>query len=256
MQQRALQLVVLGCLVALAGCTGALSGGDGGAGDPTLDDVTYPPGVSQNGTNVSALGDAHAEALNGSSFTLGLELTQNGSTGNQSLAMRAAVGADHDRVSANVSGVGREMATYLTEEKRYVRVTSDGETTYRAVERTPDATKLVPSSYSGATYLGQYAGSAHANFTPTGVRVVNGTTLVVLESDGSNVSAPDANVSHYEATMLVDERGVVHRFEVTVRSERDGESLDVSMVMTVSDVNETTVTEPSWLDEAKNQTSN
>ena len=253
MQRRIFQLLAVICLVALAGCSGALSGDNGPA---TLDDVTYPAGVTENGTNVSALADAHAEALNGSSFTLGLELAQNGSTANHSAAMHAAVGPDRGQVHVNLTGTNRRMATYLTEEKRYVRTTSNGEPAYRVVERAPEGAKLVPSSYSGAAYLDRYAAATRANFTPTGVRVVEGTPLIVLESDGSNVSAVGANVTDYGATILVDERGVVHSFEMSARTESDGQYSEISFSMALSNVNATTVTEPAWLDEARNKTGN
>lgn len=260
MRRKALLLFAVSCLVVLAGCSGALTGSSG-ADEPTLEDASYPAGVSDDGTNLSALSATHAAELNGSSFTLDVDVTQNASTGNQSMtnrsmAMHAAVGPDRDNVRVNVSGASQSMSAYTTAEKRYLRMATDSGVVYRATERSPDAVKLVSSSYSGTSYFDRFGTQAGANFTPTGVREVNGTTLIVLEADGSNVSVEGgANVTHYDATILVDEQGVVHRFETTVESERDGTTVRISFTMTISDVNGTAVEEPPWLDEARNRTS-
>lgn len=253
MRRKALLLIAVGCLVALAGCSGALSGED----DPTLDDVSYPDGVSENETNVSALADAHTEALNESGFTLSLDVVENSSMGNQSIEMGASVSADRENVRASVSGGDRQTSIYLTDETRYEKQTGGGETDYRVTDRRPDAMKLVPSSYSGAAYVEQFAAGGEANFTPTDVRVVDGTTLVVLRADGSDVSSEDETETvEYDATILVDERGVIHGFDATVESEQGDDVATLSVSMAVSDVNETTVAEPSWLDEARNSSEN
>lgn len=256
MQRNALLLFAVGCLVALAGCSGALTGGDATTADPTLEDVSYPDGISENGTNVSALADAHADALNGSNFTLTIDTTRNGSAGNRSVHATAAVGSDRDDVRMNVSTGDQRIATYLSAEKRYTRTVVNGNATYRASNRTSESTKLVASSFSGGTYIDQFAGRAGANFTPTGVREVNGTNLVVLRADGSNVSVSGMEIAEYNATIFVDERGVVHRFRVSVRGARGDASVRISLSMRVAGIGETTVAEPPWLDEARNRTRN
>lgn len=256
MQRRALQLLAVSCLVALAGCSGALTG-VGGDGGPTLEETSYPAGVSDNGTNLSALSNAHSEALNESSFTLSLDVSQNSSTSNRSMAVDAAVGSDRDTVRVNVSGANQSMVTYTTAEKRYLRIATGDRTDYRAAKRTADGLKFFPSSYSGTAYLDRFGGQIEANFTPTDVREVNGTTLIVLRADGSDVSAPEGtNITDYNATLLVDEQGVIHRFEASAQTEQGDNLVRSSVTMTVSDVNETTVAEPAWLDEARNQTAN
>lgn len=250
MRRKLILLLVAGCLLALAGCTGGLTDDE-----PTLEDASYPDGVSDNGTNVSALADAHAEGLENRSFTLALDLSENGSETNQSASVRASVGADRDQIRTDVTGTDMEQSVYLTAEKRYVRSMADGEPTYRVSDRSPQGSQFVPGSYSGASYLQSFAAAPNANFTPTGVQVVNGTTLIELEADGSNVSAPGTEVTNYEATMLVDEQGVVHRFEVTAQTESEGDEQSVSLSMELSNVDDTSVEEPAWLDEAKNQSS-
>ena len=254
MRRRALQLLAVSCLVALAGCSGALSGG-GGASERTLDDVTYPAGVSENGTNVSALANAHESYLQNRSLTLAVSSTVNTSAGERSVALDAAVGADRDNVLVNGTTMGQQVSVYLTPDRQYTRIAGgSGEAAYQASNRTPGANQLVPSSYSGAGYLDQFGGVA--NFTPTGVRTVDGTPLVVLRADGSNATATEAaNVTDYNATMLVDEHGVVRSVSVEATSERNGQQFRTNYSLAISNVGETTVDEPAWLDEARNQTS-
>ncbi|WP_276299732.1 DUF7537 family lipoprotein [Halorussus lipolyticus] len=255
MQRSALQLIAVSCLVALAGCSGALPGGANGADGQSPDDVSNPPGVSANGTDLAKLSSAHTEALNGSSFTLAFEVSQNSSASNRSMSATAAVGPDRENVHVNVSGAAQSMATYSTAEKRYLRVATAERVDYRVADRSADGLKLLPSSYAGTAYLNRFAGQVGANFTPDGVREDNGTTLVVLRADGSDVSAPNGtNVTDYDATLLVDEQGIIHRFEASARTERGDQWVRSSVTMTISDVNETTVAEPAWVDEARNQT--
>ncbi|WP_135853470.1 DUF7537 family lipoprotein [Halorussus salinus] len=251
MRRKALQLLVVASLVALAGCSGALSGGDGAQ---TLDDVTYPAGVSENGTNLTALADAHENTLQNQSFTLEVASTVNSSMGNQSVALDAAVGADREEIRVNGSALGQDVSVYVTEEKRFTRLNvADGEARYQVADRTPESSQIVPSSYTGRSYLDRFAGSG--NFTPTGVRTVEGTTLVVLEADGSNATqSQQMNVTDYNATMLVDQQGVVHSVSVEVSAARQGQQARTEFSMNVSDVGETTVAEPAWLDEARNST--
>ncbi|UPV75500.1 hypothetical protein M0R89_05385 [Halorussus limi] len=248
MRRKVLQLLVIGCLVALAGCSGALSGGDGAQ---TLDDVTYPAGVSDNGTNLTALAAAHEERLQNQSFTLQVSSTVNASQMNQSVELDAAVGADREQVRVNGSAMGQDVSMYVTEQKRYTRLSAGGDAKYRVTERTPDSMQIVPGSYTGRSYLDRFAGSG--NFTPSGVRVVDGTTLLVLRADGSNATqSQQVNVTDYNATMLVDEQGVVHSVSVDVSATRRGQEVRTRFSMNVSDVGETTVAEPTWLDEARN----
>lgn len=250
MRRKALQLLVIGCLVALAGCSGALTGGDGAQ---TLDDVAYPAGVSDNGTNVTALASTHESQLQNESFALGMASTVNASGTNQSVELDADVGADRDRIRVNGSAVGQQVSVYVTEEKRYTRFSTgnDSEAKYQVAERTPESSQMIPSSYTGRSYLDRFAGSA--NFTPSGVRTVDGTTLIVLEADGGNVTqSQQANVTDYDATMLVDQQGVVRSVSVEVSATRDGRQVRTQFSMNVSDVGETTAHEPAWLDEARN----
>lgn len=253
MRRKALLLLAVGCLVALAGCSGALSGATGD--DATLEDVSYPDGVSENGTNVSALAAGHTAALENSSFTLSFESTQNSSMGNQSVRMDTAMTADRDQIRANLSSGERDISVYLTEDEQFRRVVADGDPSYRVSERTPEAMQFVPPSYSGARYVEQFG--SMANFTPTEAREVDGTTFVVLEADESDVDAPeDVNVTDYDATILVDEQGAIHRISVEAETTQNDQSARIAFSMEISDVGETSVEEPNWLDEARNSTEN
>lgn len=252
MRHRALQLFAVCCLVALAGCSGALSGVDG-AGDPTLEDVSYPAGVSENGTNVSALADAHSTALENESFTFEFESATNSSVVNQTYRIDAAVGPDRETVRANASVRNQTTAVYLTDGRHFARIGTGANATYQSGERTPRVASLFALSSSGGRLVEQFAGSA--NFTPTDAREVNGTTLLVLRADGSNVTAAEqANVTEYNATVLVTERGVVHSITVEQTAVQDGREFRTNASLRFTAIGATTVAEPSWLDEVRNQT--
>lgn len=251
MRRLSIQLFAISCLVVLAGCTGGLTGGGDG---PTPEDVTYPEGISENTTNVSELAEGHSAALENRSFTLDIDYALNQSGTNQTIQTHAVVGEDRDNIRIDSTGADQQQSLYLTPEKRYTRATVDGEHEYQATDRTPDAIKTLPSSYSGASYIDQF-GSV-ANFTPTGVREVDGTTLVVLEADGSNATTDEsASLTDYNATILVDEQGLIHSMTIHGTSDGGDQRTELRFSMNISDVNETTVEEPSWLDEARNETS-
>lgn len=251
MRRKALLLIAVGCLVALAGCSGALSSSSGD--DATLEDVSYPDGVSENGTNVSALAAGHSAALENSSFTLSIESTQNTSAGNRSVRMDAAMTADRDRLRANLTAAQRSISLYATEDEQFRRTVADGEPSYRVSNRTPRGMQFIPPSYSGARYVEQFG--SLANFTPSDVREVDGTTLIVLTANESAVDAPEGvNVTDYDATILVDEQGTIHRISVEAETTQNDQKAHIAFSMNVSDVNETSVDEPNWLDEARNST--
>jgi hypothetical protein len=251
MRRKALQLLVVVSLVALAGCSGALSGGDGAQ---SLDDVTYPAGVSENGTNLTALADAHENQLQNQSFTLEVASSVNSSMGNQSIALDTAVGADREEIRVNGSAVGQNVSVYVTGEKRYTRLNlGNGDVRYQVGDRNPESNQIVPESYTGRSYLDRFAGSG--NFTPTGVRTLDGETVIVLEADGNNATqSQQVNVTDYNATMLVDQQGVVRSVSVEVSAAQQGQQARTEFSMNVTDVGETTVVEPTWLDEARNST--
>lgn len=241
-------LLAVGSLVVLAGCSGALSGGDS---TPTLDQMTYPDGVSENETNLSTLADTHVEALNDSSYTVEVNTSEEYETRNVSANITSRVESNPRKALVNISA-GSETS-YITNETLYTKRTQNGDSRYEAIERSQNGSDPLARLYTGSGFIGQL--NAEANFTPTGVRTVDGTPLVVLEPNETTVDMQGVNVTEYNATILVDERGVVHRFDRTLGFEMGNSSVRSEISMNVTKLNETTVEKPSWLDEARNQSS-
>lgn len=254
--------LLVGVLVVLSGCIGGVAGpsatgGDadpsatGGDADPTLADLSLPDGVTANGTNASALLSAHAEALENRSFTVRLSVSRSAGDAERSFRSTVRVGADRDRVRTRTNGSNGSVDAYLAGGQVYLKRTVRGETRYAVHERRPGAKSALPASPSAGASVGRFVGSV--NLTPTGVRVRDGTPLVVLTADGLGASfAPNGTSAN--VTVLVDQQGLVHEVRASVSGEsRDGEPVSVSYRFRVTDVGGTTVPEPGWLDEAREQ---
>lgn len=244
--KRIVASVLVAALLALAGCVGSLPGTG-----PTLDDVEYPNGVSDGGVNATALVDAHEAGLENRSFTLEMTLTGASENESQSYAVRNAVSADRSRMLAHTNTSTGTTDVYFTADRVYQRSVLDGRTSYDVRERTSRAPQAAPGPLTGVRFLRQYLSTA--NFTPTGVTVDDGTTLIVLTADtASLVNNSMTNVTRFDARVLVDERGVVHRATLDYAAvSADGETISGSTTLRVTDIGETTVTEPDWLDEAE-----
>lgn len=249
MQWRTTFLMVLASLL-LAGCVGSLPGGTSG---PTLDDVTYPPGVTDDGVNGTMLVDAHTDALENRSFTTRTHLDERKGDESDSATMTALIGPDRDRIAATVASTDGERSAYLTEDTEYIRIVKDGQTTYRVTSRTPEALSLAPVSYANERYLTQIL--EMANFTPSEARLLNGTTVVVLTANTSDVEGMDGlDVTSFEGTLLVDEEGVIRSANVKIAGEStDGTTIEREFSMTLTDVGDTTVSEPDWIEDAEDE---
>lgn len=250
MHHRTAVSLVLLCLVATAGCLGYLRPD---SAEPTLDDVTFPPGVSESGTNVTALAAGHTATLENRSFTYRVEMEEP----NESGTMEARIDAGRNRLLVHTNTSDGRRAVYLTEESEYEKRVSDGETAYEVRDRTPAWLSMVPISYTGASIVEQFAGPV--NYTATGVETVDGTALLVLTANESDLESGSDSVElrSYDGRILVDEAGRIHSFAVDFEAEyADGTTSALSIEMTISDVGSTAVPEPDWLDEARRSAGN
>ncbi|MFC7044226.1 hypothetical protein ACFQH6_01325 [Halobacteriaceae archaeon GCM10025711] len=213
-----------------------------------------PPGVSDDGTNATALAAAHQDALAGQSYTVSLDTDLDSAAGNRTLHFEAQTNAAGDRVvlSQRSAGGGQSMSldVFAANGTAAVRQTAGNRST---------VSTGLEQSQTPANRLRSGAGAdvhrlvAIANFTPTGVRTVDGEPLVVLEADGDDVAGTfaESNVSSFNGTVLVDEQGLVHSLSIDVRGSQ-GSALDsASFSLSYSDVGETTVKRPSWVEQAE-----
>lgn len=246
---RALLALIL--LVGTSGCLGSLAGG------PTLDDVSMPPGVNESGTNASALASAHKEALHNHNFTIRIDIEQHGGSGEYNGTVIGKVGAKRDRIL--VSSISRiqneEEYAYLTAEKEYNKRVENGKTTFDVGPRITRNVSISPISYTYAREVRRQA--SFANYTPSRAREINGTTVIVLEAGLEDID-PNSNVnaSSFSGVMHVDERGVVQFLKIEfVGESEDGKQTEFTFTLRVFDIDNTTVTEPDWVEHARENAS-
>ncbi len=256
--------VVLVALVSVAGCTGISRLTN--SGSPTANEL--PPGVNGSGVaNATALVNAHNAALADSGHAYRMRMNTTTQMGNQShpITTNSSIQTRIDDGSAYAVRMNMTLAAGPTPQHQstwlwandsvgLLRAQSDNRTVYRS-----------NSSYAGSegASLRQTAfGSepqilqrilAVGNFSVTGVDRSGSRTLVTLTADGVD---PSANVTaeSYNATVVVDSRGVVHH--ATERVTLDGSQITGATKRTVwttydlTDQSVDHVDKPSWASKA------
>ena len=258
------------CLV-LAGCGTLAPAGDDAGGptvNPALDDTPTaaptparwagPPGVAADGTvGQSFLLEAHGEVLSNRSVTVRRDLTVRLANGTvvreQVLVSRAAGGSQY------VETRGSEFPFELPDNRSFdgARWSNDS----LAVSRRPYTNGTVSTSVRGPSASGfldvDRAGVSVLDSTLerfdlvyAGGTVVAGERLHVLRA------APDQRPQPYTANVsvgvLVTDAGVVREVTVRYRDTRYGpqaRTATVAVTITVTNVSETTVPRPPWVNE-------
>ncbi|WP_424019101.1 DUF7537 family lipoprotein [Halorientalis pallida] len=278
MRKRVLVTLALTLVVALAGCTGGLSGGEGtttdagtdstDANEEALDSTTatvtnfaYPAGATPSGIeNVTTLLDEHEAALSGSSVTLSgtKGFSAGGSQSSASAGIEYTI--EHEASSNETltrivgGGSGNTFTSYLTDGTAAYRVDGSTGVEYGAVSTAVDApfADTAPDSFTGRTLLRTILGSGEYNATDVVSR--NGTELVRYDLE-TVVSTPDAKLNigsdtQVEGTVFVDSEGIIHEASFSATSGTDeGFSFGYEASAVFSDIGSTTVEEPDWLGE-------
>lgn len=283
-RRTSLGVVAVVSLIFLAGCGGFLGGGP--SGEPTETVTSTPvdengPAPGTEGLDGTALVESHTATLAEQSFTtsLSFELASERNGTERSVFVNRSVAVDRD--SGRVRSVGELVqadgdslttTTYTadgeTAEERVLSQDGETRTEYRYDTEPYDGdvqpvneSEVVDRALLRAigtdidwTYAGTDTvdGETVARFEASGVENVSGFSAGDAATDGdvgSNVSA-DSNDT-VEAAVLVDGDGVVRQFEYTLVTEQDGVPVRLSLTVDVTGVGQTTVDEPSWLDEAR-----
>ncbi|MFC6989835.1 hypothetical protein ACFQJD_16065 [Haloplanus sp. GCM10025708] len=253
---RTLVPVAVAALILLAGCGGG-AGPSTATPAPTTETPTPTPtpsppspadvaGVNETGANVSTLLAGHRDALTGRSLTLEYTVVSNDTR--TTLTEHVAVGGQPLLVRSETGD--RTQTTYVANGTTYVRSTQGGESTYNRANRTSGLTH--PSSYSGASDLGQFMGAL--DYEPNGTVVENGTGMLVLEAtDGAfnetAMAEQNVTVDTFRSTAYVDRNGVIRKFVYHVEGTRNGASYSYTSRVRIYDVGSTEVPRPDWLDE-------
>ncbi|KAA9398544.1 hypothetical protein Har1130_10005 [Haloarcula sp. CBA1130] len=279
LERRHLSLALVVLLTASAGCSGLLgtesgTGGTGAEATATSTDANGPaPGSS--GFDATAIERGHFETLSNSSFTtsVSFQLSTVRDGENRSVFINRTVAIDRETGRAlsmgelvQASGDTLATTTYTadgtTAERRVLTRRDNTMTDYRSASPPYDG-PVQPVNESSVIdrSLLQSLGS-DINWTYTGTETVDGDSVSRFEATGSAVTgfaADDAvstNVSangttdSASATVLVDEDGVVRSFQYRVTTVRDGRPVTVTLSLSVSQVDDTAVTEPGWLSNA------
>ena len=276
LERRHLSLALVVLLTASAGCTGLL-GSEAGPGGSDTAVTTTPAGANgpapgTSGFDAAAIERGHFETLSNSSFTTALSFqlstVRDGENRSVFINRTVAVDRENDRSLATgelvqASGDALVTTTYTadgtTAERRVL--TRGGETMsdYRSATPPYDG-QVRPVNESSVIdrSLLQSLG-ADINWTYAGTETVDGDSVSRFEATGSDVTgfaaddavstnvSADGTTDAASATVLVDKDGVVRSFQYRVTTERDGRPVTVTLSVSVSKVDDTTVAEPDWL---------
>lgn len=241
-------------LLLTAGCSQPLTG-DGGPDDtPTVTPVPLAddgdrgadelaPGVQPDGITDSArLLDAHAEALSNRSYTVRLssrrETADTTAVSYDRVVRVAADGRFHYVLTTETPSGERRVERWRGAETAAEAVTENGTTTYRRLEDPATPTLLTSGD------LRRLFVALPADVERVGER--DG-TAVHRVTGGPDDLPPLSNVT-YEVE--VTERGLIRAYEVRYDLAGRHPGTTVTVTATVTDVGETTVERPPWVDGA------
>ena len=255
-------------LLVLAGCSALPGTGAGDGGEPYT-----AAGEPLNVTELQA--DHRSNVRDASSFTVVAESSSG--VGNSSSEGRtvAAVDLESDRIRQDAdyetavdSGdsqriAGSNTTVYQSNGTIYVRtITTQGNessTQYQVVDAERSPANL-SARFAG---LEEHASVLRgANWTQRGTERHDGTTVTRYTANGSEDFDPDAlengngaeapNVTAFDATLLVTADGTIRLLTYDVALEARGQRVTAENRVTVESIGETSVSEPDWLDEARN----
>lgn len=281
MRKHTVATLVVASMLLLAGCS------FGGTGSPTATDApgdaTNDPGSNDSGDSSSGTSDSSA----GQSFSYPDGYTEGGvanattasSSHRSTLAASGGFTLDYDATVTTTNGTTNVQYDQRveTESREVFRRTnvSSGDVTGLVVRYYADDTVYFKSRQPGAdetTYGNQSQSYSLSSFTgvefvrPALTDVTYGSsevttrdgTDVVVYSDATLQSADGlfgssiemSNVSDFSATLVVDAEGVVRELRYSATVSRGGSDRTVEVRVGVSDIDATTVDEPSWLSQA------
>lgn len=277
--------ILLALTVALAGCSGGgtASPGDTADGPDGTDGTDGAVAALPADLNASYLEGTHGDRLSAAtSFTTSLNYSVSNATqtlyieSTASIEANGSVGFERFGFS-NATGDGIFLETYTNDGTTYERTSfvsggqeqaqySSGEEPYGEFGVTPvnassaRVPELVTSVGSGVTWEQQgtvtYDGTDVVEYTASGEAAFDPSFREEAQPSGG-LFGPSANITEYdaiEATLLLDEDGVIRQLRYEASGTQAGDAISVVLTVTFEDIGSTTVSEPSWLDEARQQT--
>ncbi len=278
MERRLVLAVAVTLLVVTSGCLGILGGGGGdGAADGTPT-ATQTTETSETTATTTATSDddqsssqgplvgqyeVHSEQLDAAgSFTTVIRF--DATTANATTAFEATYRIDlgADRYLSNQTGETPRTSfarnVYTTGNTTYLRSTRGDRTQYQ-VGSEPYEARLRPVDVGAAKGVGVSEDFAAHDFERDGTGQFRGEEMTRYVASGPEAygrSAPDSieEITTFEVTVLVDDRGIVRRIEQTLEGRNaDGQAVSQYAVLEITDVGTTEVTEPDWTDTAEEE---
>jgi hypothetical protein len=260
--RRKLVTVAVVALIVVAGCSAGGGGGDGTTTQAAL-----------NGTTASDAGDAvyetpldsamvaeNHEAAVAEAGTFTLVSTSNQSQGNQSVSSQSTLKANYE--TGAYSSVQRSRGRTI---ERFVF--GNGSAYQRFELSSGDVRYMVPQQTANASAIagGQIGSFIQAfDYEHVGTETINGTQAHVYEASGVedlNTSAPGfsgldtENVSNVGSTLYITEEGLVKQFGYELSLQTNGQEASIAVTQRYTNLGETTVEPPAWIDEARANTS-
>lgn len=216
---------------------------------PVLDLGPFPSGISAEGiTDSDALLSAHTDALASESFTVVHE--EVGSTEEYTFSMKSTLALDGERRFYTVDSMGQVMEVYSAgEDNEYTRVESPSGVRFMVQ---PNQT-LVPgeSPFYIQAFLdaADYEFAERTTFDGQGVFAFKVATFTDARAAAS--VTPLESAKTFDGVLYVAPNGLIVGFDFMLEGiDFDGTSTKMAIRQSISDVGETSVTEPQWLDDA------
>lgn len=275
---RVLLVVFAVALIALAGCTG---GGNGNAPDTTTTDTppmtettttsSTPTPTPTDGVNSSALVANHSAAIQSlDSFTgtqtIRFESTRNGSTSMIEADQRTHFDAQNGLGFSNFSQAiqtpqgtqSQIIQTYTSGNETFLRANSTTQTEPQfAYGQEPyNSSEPSPVSVESAGSVSTLSG-VNGTFQSQGTTTYNGQTVTEYTASGEeNLPGITATfgqsfteIDSISATLYVNGDGVITYMDISISGSSNDATTSLEATFTVEDIDATTVTEPSWLDQ-------
>ncbi|MFC3476654.1 DUF7537 family lipoprotein [Halobacterium litoreum] len=240
MNRRVLAIAVA-VLVALAGCSAGPLGG--GSSAPDVSEQSWTDGEE---VNVTAVFEAHADAAADLSSFEYESATTVASGGERAVTL--ALNNESERALKTTEPAGENAdvrRSFFANDTVYVNA-GDGES--RAYTEDTNFTRFVDR---GAALPAAPEILAQWDFEYEGFE--DGAFVFEADSATADEDAPGIDVTNVvstNATLVVEESGLVRSMQVSATVERDGERETLTTSAEYDSLNETTVETPDWVDEA------
>ncbi|MCG1003392.1 MULTISPECIES: hypothetical protein [Halobacterium] len=252
MSNRVAALAVV-VLVLLAGCSGGLSGGDGSTDGASSD---LPPVAEQSWANdnetvdYERLQEQHANALSNATsyeYTQG-SATEDGVESNTRLAVDREASTVLLETSTARDQSERVQHTYVADGVAYSQSGTDGDYQYSSQNVTDEQFQRLVTQTSQLRTTGGVFDALNFEYAGTEDGAYRFEADDIASSEETSFNA--SNVVESSATLVVDEDGYVRTLSLTLTVDQGDGERTASLEFSTSGVNETSVEEPSWTDEA------